>query len=168
MDLHNLINRYYKMRKLVEPVANHALMFFISEVGELAGAYMAREHNKLSSGMLHILIDMEYVGQRADKWVTAQDDGWVRNNDRKKDPNVEWEVADCLMMLERFGCRLGIDPEAALISKMKEKGFVDYPDEEESPNPLIRCPWEKHPGRKQAEGGLDGAELFEGGYRNVV
>jgi NTP pyrophosphatase (non-canonical NTP hydrolase) len=109
-------------------MAGQALMFLISEIGELTEAYLTRERGKLPAGMVTILVDMQYIGQRADKWVSAQEEQWVRNHDRKKEPNVESEVADCLMMLERFASQLGIDPLEALVCKMRDKGFVPVDD----------------------------------------
>jgi len=164
MKLHETINWYFKARRLVEPMAHAALMFFISEVGELAEAYIVRANRGLPAGMMNILLDMQYLGKRADQWVSGQASdcpsgqaGWVRNNGRAHAPNVESEVADCLMMLERFGSQLRIDPEKALIAKMREKGF----DPEIPPS---IPPSEK----AQMEGSKNGYELFDGGYRNVV
>lgn len=131
MDLHNLVNGYYKSRKLVEPMAHEALMLLISVVGKLVEAYLARQKRDVSAGMMNILVGMQYLGQRADKWVAGQNSGtstlmpagYYRKNGRPQDPNVEGEVAECLMMLERFSAQLGINPMDALVCKMREKGY---------------------------------------------
>jgi hypothetical protein len=115
------IQSYYKARGLQWPSAKDALWFFLSEVGELAEAYLAHFENELSHEEIDMLKMFAQEGLHADQ-IVSRVDGWVRNNDRVRKENVNKEVADCEMMLAVFMYSLtGTTPDDALLQKMKEK-----------------------------------------------
>jgi len=95
-DLREIVNSYYRFRGYVEPDASQALLFLVSEVGELADYLL---HNQAN---------------------------WVRNNPENKNGDrqaLASEVADCLLMLVKLSDKLGIDPQQALIQKLESKGW---------------------------------------------
>jgi NTP pyrophosphatase (non-canonical NTP hydrolase) len=115
------IQAYYQARGLQWAGAKDALWFFLSEVGELAEAYLALHSTELSGEEVSMLDDFARQGMRADE-IVSQVPGWIRNNDRTRKQNVEKEVADCNMMLSVFMYSLaGKSPDDALAEKMKEK-----------------------------------------------
>ncbi len=115
------IQAYYKARGLQWPSAKDALWFYLSEVGELAEAYMAHHRDALSSEEVEMLETFNKTGQLADE-IVSRVDGWVRNNDRVRKENIIKEVADCEMMLGVFMFSLtGSTPDKALLEKMREK-----------------------------------------------
>jgi hypothetical protein len=115
------IQSYYKARGLQWPAAKDALWFFLSEVGELAEAYLAHYEDILTEEENCMLARFSQEGLHADE-IVSRVDGWVRNNDRTRKENIEKEVADCEMMLAVFMYSLtGSSPDDALFEKMKEK-----------------------------------------------
>lgn len=115
------IQSYYKARGLQWPAAKDALWFFLSEVGELAEAYLAHYEDILTEEETAMLARFSREGLHADE-IVSRVDGWVRNNDRIRKENIEKEVADCEMMLAVFMYSLtGSSPDEALFEKMKEK-----------------------------------------------
>lgn len=115
------IQSYYKARGLQWPAAKDALWFFLSEVGELAEAYLAHYEDILTEEETAMLARFSREGLHADE-IVSRVDGWVRNNDRTRKENIEKEVADCEMMLAVFMYSLtGSSPDEALFEKMKEK-----------------------------------------------
>jgi len=120
MDIQT-IQSYYQARGLQWPSAKDALWFFLSEVGELAEAYLAHHENELTKEEIIMLQHFTEEGFHADE-IVSRVDGWVRNNDRVRKENINKEVADCEMMLAVFMYSLtGSSPDEALITKMKEK-----------------------------------------------
>lgn len=120
MDIQTIQN-YYQARGLQWPAAKDALWFFLSEVGELAEAYL--EHNKpeLTDEEVDMLQTFADEGFHADE-IVSRVEGWVRNNDRVKKDDIRKEVADCEMMLAVFMYSLTqTSPDDALLHKMKEK-----------------------------------------------
>ncbi len=115
------IQKYYQARGLQWPDAKDALWFFLSEVGELAEAYLAHYQDQLTDEEVQMLENFSNEGYHADE-IVSRVDGWVRNNDRVRKENIHKEVADCEMMLDVFMYSLsGSTPDAALLGKMKEK-----------------------------------------------
>ena len=61
------------------------------------------------------------IGELSDAFVEEQAQ-WVRNKpDRERD--VKAEIGDVLMMLTVFAASQGIDPQEAMLNKMRSKGF---------------------------------------------
>lgn len=115
------IQSYYKARGLQWPDAKDALWFYLSEVGELAKAYLVHYKNNLTAEETAMLERFTEEGLHADE-IVSRVDGWVRNNDRVRKENISKEVADCEMMLAVFMYSLtGRSPDEALCEKMKEK-----------------------------------------------
>lgn len=120
MDI-KTIQSYYKARGLQWPDAKDGLWFFLSEVGELAQAYLSQYEQDLTAEEVAMLQRFSEEGLNADE-IVSRVDGWIRNNDRTRKENVGKEVADCEMMLAVFMYSLtGSSPDEALFSKMKEK-----------------------------------------------
>ncbi len=120
MDIQT-IQKYYQARGLQWPSAKDALWFFLSEVGELAEAYLVHHEDELSSEEIDMLNLFAREGLHADV-IVSRVDGWIRNNDRVKKEDISKEVADCEMMLGVFMYSLtGSTPDTALREKMKEK-----------------------------------------------
>lgn len=120
MDIQT-IQKYYQARGLQWPDAKDALWFFLSEVGELAEAYLAHYEDQLTGEEVQMLKNFSSEGYHADE-IVSRIEGWVRNNDRVRKENIHKEVADCEMMLGVFMYSLsGSTPDAALLAKMKEK-----------------------------------------------
>ena len=115
------IQSYYQARGLQWPSAKNALWFFLSEVGELAEAYLSQNQDMLSGEEIQMLETFAGEGLHADE-IVSRVDGWIRNNDRVRKEDISKEVADCEMMLAVFMYSLtGISPDDALLEKMKEK-----------------------------------------------
>lgn len=120
MDIQT-IQTYYEARGLQWPAAKDALWFFLSEVGELAEAYLAHHENSLTQEEVAMLQTFAEEGFRADE-IVSRVEGWIRNNDRVRKENISKEVADCEMMLAVFMYSLtGSTPGDALLEKMREK-----------------------------------------------
>lgn len=132
----DLIKAYYTVRGLQWADPKSALLFFLSEVGELAEAYAAAENAGLNAGEHALLCSFADLGLKADEMVSRKS-GWVRNNDRLREPNVAHEVADCNMMLSVFlESFSGRSPDDALIEKMALKLGIAKDDLCEYLNPL--------------------------------
>ena len=120
MDIQT-IQTYYQARGLQWPSAKDALWFFLSEVGELAEAYLVHHEADLSDEEIEMLETFANQGFHADQ-IVSRVPGWVRNNDRVKKEDISKEVADCEMMLAVFMYSLThTSPDEALLKKMKEK-----------------------------------------------
>jgi NTP pyrophosphatase (non-canonical NTP hydrolase) len=115
------IQRYYKARGLQWPKAKNALWFYLSEVGELAEAYLVHHQDELTEEEVAMLEAFTNQGLHADE-IVSRVPGWIRNNDRVRKENIAKEVADCEMMLAVFMYSLTqSSPDEALLEKMKEK-----------------------------------------------
>jgi NTP pyrophosphatase (non-canonical NTP hydrolase) len=115
------IQTYYEARGLQWPDAKDALWFYLSEVGELAEAYLVHHQEELTEEEIGMLERFTQDGQHSDE-IVSRVDGWIRNNDRVRKENISKEVADCEMMLAVFMHSLtGSNPDEALLAKMKEK-----------------------------------------------
>jgi hypothetical protein len=115
------IKKYYEARGLQWPSPKDALWFFLSEVGELAEAYLVHNETALTQEEVEILQTFTDEGLHADE-VVSRVEGWVRNNDRVRKEDIHKEVADCEMMLSVFMYSLtGKSPGDALLEKMREK-----------------------------------------------
>ena len=116
-----IIKAYYQARGLAWPEQKEALLFYLSEVGELAEAYLSISPVELSEEEKKLLADFASLGLKADE-IVSRVDGWVRNFDRQRKENIAHEVADCNMMLsvvmEAFK---GRSPDDALKEKMELK-----------------------------------------------
>jgi hypothetical protein len=120
MDIRTIQN-YYQARGLQWPDAKDALWFFLSEVGELAEAYLVHHEPELTDEEVEMLHTFADEGFHADE-IVSRVEGWVRNNDRVKKEDIRKEVADCEMMLAVFMYSLThTSPDDALLQKMKEK-----------------------------------------------
>lgn len=120
MDI-GTIQKYYRARGLQWPNAKDALWFFLSEVGELAEAYLVHHEKELTAEEVQMLKTFADEGFHADE-IVSRVEGWVRNNDRVKKEDIGKEVADCEMMLAVFMYSLTqTSPDDALLRKMKEK-----------------------------------------------
>jgi NTP pyrophosphatase (non-canonical NTP hydrolase) len=120
MDIEKIQN-YYTARRLQWADQKSALLFFFSEVGELAEAYLAHHKKELVDEETQLLINFSALGMQADE-IVSRIPGWVRNNDRIRRENIEFEVADCNMMLSVFMYSLtGRTPDDALAEKMRDK-----------------------------------------------
>ncbi len=116
-----LIKKYYNARGLAWPEQKDALLFYLSEVGELAEAYLAISPVALSNEERQLLADFAKLGMQADE-IVSRVDGWVRNFDRQRKENIAHEVADCNMMLSVFmESFAGRSPDDALRDKMTLK-----------------------------------------------
>lgn len=115
------IQNYYAARGLQWPSAKDALWFFLSEVGELAEAYLAHHKEALTAEEIEMLKVFSEEGYHADE-IVSRVEGWIRNNDRVKKEDISKEVADCEMMLAVFMYSLTQStPDEALLKKMQEK-----------------------------------------------
>lgn len=115
------IQSYYKARGLQWPSAKDALWFYLSEVGELAEAFLSQNGDELTNEEMDMLEIFAKEGMHADE-IVSRVDGWIRNNDRVRKENISHEVADCEMMLAVFMYSLtGTSPDEALLEKMKKK-----------------------------------------------
>lgn len=97
----NWIKAYYRARGLQWADQKSALLFFLSEVGELAEAYAEVEGASLSGEEKALLERFASLGMEADG-IVSRKPGWVRNNDCLRKQNIAHEVADCNMMLSVF------------------------------------------------------------------
>ena len=121
-----LIDAYYQFRGYVNPSLIQAMLFLISEVGELAQAILdskKRGGEVLAPADERVLLEMVAVGDQADRIVGKQS-SWIRNNDRSKQSSVPDEIADVLMMLDRVAKGGGYDETVCLQVKMGKKGFT--------------------------------------------
>ena len=115
------IQSYYNARNLRWPDAKDALLFYLSEVGELAEAYLAHHAGDLTEEETQLFENFTHDGLTADE-IVSRVPGWIRNNDRVRKENISKEVADCEMMLAVFMYSLTqSSPDEALLAKMKEK-----------------------------------------------
>ncbi len=111
------IQSYYQARGLQWPSAKDALWFYLSEVGELAEAFLVHHENELSHEEIEMLKMFTQEGLHADE-IVSHVDGWVRNNDRVRKEDIGKEVADCEMMLAVFMYSLtGTSPDDALLKR---------------------------------------------------
>lgn len=116
-----IIKKYYQARGLAWPGQKDALLFYLSEVGELAEAYLAISPVDLSDEERQLLADFAALGLKADE-IVSRVEGWVRNFDRQRKENIAHEVADCNMMLSVFMEAFeGRSPDDALREKMELK-----------------------------------------------
>jgi NTP pyrophosphatase (non-canonical NTP hydrolase) len=125
--IRQLINEYFEFRGYDDPNRLQALLFLISEVGELVEAYRElfpadiEEATPQDKTALQATIE---AGRLADRTVSGQS-AWVRSNGRlEKSADLAGEVADVLMMLDRFSLEADLEtPAACLMKKMERKGF---------------------------------------------
>ena len=108
VGLSNLVRGYFKFRGYVEPSADDAMYFLMSETGELADAIV---HSRES---------------------------WVRNNPHNKHGDVAGEIGDVLMMLTKVAERYGVDPLEAMLAKFKKKGYGPKERDVELSDPVGR------------------------------
>jgi len=116
-----IIKAYYNARGLQWADQKSALLFFLSEVGELAEAYAEVEAAGLSAEEAELLARFAAVGMEADE-IVSRKPGWIRNNDRLRKQNIAHEAADCNMMLSVFmESYASLSPDDALREKMALK-----------------------------------------------
>jgi NTP pyrophosphatase (non-canonical NTP hydrolase) len=115
------IREYYQKRGLSWPDQKSALLFFLSEVGELAEAYLEIKPVSLTLEEQELLHAFAKLGLQADE-IVSRKPGWIRNNDRLRKENVAHEAADCNMMLSVFlETYNNQSPDDALLEKMALK-----------------------------------------------
>ena len=115
------IKAYYAARGLQWADQKSALLFFLSEVGELAEAYVEVEGAGLTSEEAELLARFANLGLEADE-IVSRKPGWIRNNDRLRKQNIAHEAADCNMMLSVFmESYANLSPDDALREKMALK-----------------------------------------------
>jgi len=116
-----IIQDYYEQRGLSWPDQRSALLFYLSEVGELAEAYLSIQPVELNREEQDLLKTFAKLGLQADE-IVSRTPGWVRNNDRVCKENIAHEAADCNMMLSVFlETFCGQSPDEALLEKMELK-----------------------------------------------
>lgn len=116
-----IIQEYYRQRGLGWPDQKSALLFYLSEVGELAEAYLALEPVELTEEERGLLQQFSDLGMKADE-IVSRKPVWVRNNDRICKENIAHEAADCNMMLSVFlETYSSQSPDDALLEKMTLK-----------------------------------------------
>ena len=116
-----IIKAYYNARGLQWADQKSALLFFLSEVGELAEAYAEVEGSGLNSEERELLARFASLGLEADE-IVSRKPGWIRNNDRLRKQNIAHEAADCNMMLSVFmESYANLSPDDALREKMALK-----------------------------------------------
>jgi len=116
-----IIKAYYSARGLQWADQKSALLFFLSEVGELAEAYAEVERSGLNCEERELLARFASLGLEADA-IVSRKPGWIRNNDRLHKQNIAHEVADCNMMLSVFmESYANLSPDDALREKMALK-----------------------------------------------
>ena len=88
---------YYKFRTYKFPDVNNAMLFLVSEVGELADALVSNQ------------------------------EAWVRNNPKEKEAlEVQQEIGDIMMMLTVLTDRLNCpDPLNCMLENFARKGFEE-------------------------------------------
>ncbi len=117
----DLIKAYYNARGLQWADQRSALLFFLSEVGELAEAYAEVEGEDLSSEETELFNRFASLGLEADE-IVSRKPGWIRNYDRLRKQNIAHEAADCNMMLSVFmESYANLSPDEALREKMALK-----------------------------------------------
>lgn len=119
------LDAYFSHRNYQTPDPVQSLLFLVSEVGELVGAYMGVVGvDTLDHDTYKIFDDTVCIGNKADALVSRQRN-WERNNGRVKPPCIEDEAADVLMMLERFLTAMALpDAETCLDDKIEAKGMT--------------------------------------------
>ena len=116
-----IIQEYYRQRGLSWPDQKSALLFYLSEVGELAEACLALQPIEMSPEEEALLEQFAALGLQADE-IVSREPGWVRNNDRARKENIAHEAADCNMMLSVFlETYNNQSPDEALLEKMALK-----------------------------------------------
>ena len=115
------IKAYYNARGLQWADQKSALLFFLSEVGELAEAYAEVEGEGLTNEEKELCSRFASLGLEADE-IVSRKPGWIRNNDRLRKQNVAHEAADCNMMLSVFmEAYAHLSPDDSLREKMALK-----------------------------------------------
>ena len=116
-----IIKAYYTARGLQWADQKSALLFFLSEVGELAEAYAEVEGAGLTNEEMELFSRFASLGLDADE-IVSRKPGWIRNNDRLRKQNIAHEAADCNMMLSVFlESYANLSPDDALREKMALK-----------------------------------------------
>lgn len=116
-----IIKAYYNARGLQWADQKSALLFFLSEVGELVEAYAEVENSGLNCEEKELLARFASLGLEADA-IVSRKPGWIRNNDRLRKQNIAHEAADCNMMLSVFmESYANLSPDDALREKMALK-----------------------------------------------
>ena len=116
-----IIKDYYNQRGLGWPDQKSALLFYLSEVGELAEAWLAIQPVDLTEEEQELFQSFADLGLKADE-IVSRKPGWIRNNDRLRKENIAHEAADCNMMLSVFmDTYNGQSPDDALLQKMELK-----------------------------------------------
>jgi NTP pyrophosphatase (non-canonical NTP hydrolase) len=131
MNILQVIEQYARFRKYETPDGNEALIFLVSEIGELARAHLARDP-QIDQEARSLLMTVGDLGERADALVSGRK-AWVRNGDRNKPHDARAEVGDVLMMLGRYCAAEGLgEPGSLMLEKMRAKGFEWIPADAEA------------------------------------
>lgn len=139
-DLTTSVSKYYEARKLKRPSATEALLWLVSELGELAEAHATPLFcvPEMSFSERFALRAVTWVGKLAER-VVAKRGGWTRNNGRKtdflkfRDERVSDEVGDVLMMLTVYANEEAFDPYLSMLEKFAKKGVVLYGNDAQPP-----------------------------------
>ena len=132
-----IIRLYAAYRKLEEPDRREALLFLISEIGELAEAEL--EHFSDDNRGRAILLEAILLGRDADI-VVSNMKSWTRNGERTKKTIIAREIADIEMMLNRYADLGGyVEPFECLLNKMSSYGFRPNPTDS-----TFTCPYCHH------------------------
>lgn len=119
MTFRNKIDKYYEFRKYVDPEPVECLLWFLSEVGELAQTFKT-EHPSYYMPIRRAVL----TGLESEQLLARNGKAWIRNNQDQSKHDVVGEIADVYMMLDRFAKSQGLpSPEECLQQKMKAKGF---------------------------------------------
>ena len=120
--LPELVEQYYTHRGYVTPKTDEALLFLVSEVGELCEAYLSLYRPRSFSTRMFLNL-VSRIGRTADGIVSGKA-AWVRNGDRKKTASAAYEIGDVQMMLTVVAGSLELEPVGCMLDKMASKGFV--------------------------------------------
>jgi hypothetical protein len=133
MTIRQQVNSYYKFRyaDADDPTDLQALLFLLSEVGELVEAWGLDKVEYKSTEHVILQHFIEW-GKHADE-AASRSGKWVRNNDRTKVPNLADEVADCEQMLDKFAEKCGLPSvEECMLAKWMKKGYLPEVGDENS------------------------------------
>jgi hypothetical protein len=86
-----IIQEYYRQRGLSWPDQKSALLFYLSEVGELAEAYLAIQPVDLTAEEKALLNAFAKIGLQADE-IVSRTPGWIRNFDRMRKENLPMKL----------------------------------------------------------------------------
>jgi NTP pyrophosphatase (non-canonical NTP hydrolase) len=125
MKLTDLIWDYYTFRAYSRPkFANWALLWLLSEIGEMVEAFLDTKREPITSEERRLYFSVMRLAKEAESLVENVHADAVRNGDRAKPHNLSHEIGDCLQMLGVFADLAGVgDPVEAMTGKFESKGW---------------------------------------------